>query len=184
MSVSDEQIIELLLDRDEQALTYTDNKYGKLCRKVAYNIIGDKDEIEACVNNSYFRLWNAIPPMHPKSLKAYLCGIVRNVAVKIYREKLSYNEKYSSLSELVETFGDKTGIEEQLDGNLLGACINEFLSTTDVLNRRIFVLRYYYNTPLHDIAVALKIKDSTVGTKLHRTREKLKNFLINKGYKL
>lgn len=184
LSISDEQIIEMLFSRDEQALTHTDNKYGRLCRRVANNITGDEDEAEACVNNSYFQLWNAIPPARPKSLKAYLCGIVRNIAVKVLRERISYNEKHTSLSELADLFVGEKGIEEQLDGNILGAYVNEFLASIDKTNRRVFILRYYYNTPVHNIAIALKIKDSTVGTKLYRTREELKRFLIDKGYKL
>ena len=184
MNISDEQIIEMLFNRKEQALTDTDDKYGKLCRKIAYNIIGSQNDVEFCVNNSYFQLWNAIPPARPKSLKAYLCGIVRNIAVKIYREQAGYNEAHTSLSELTELFKDSVKIEEQIDGNMLGVYINEFLSSLSDINRRVFVLRYYYNTPVHNIAIALKIKDSTVGTKLYRTREELKRFLIDKGYKL
>ncbi len=184
MYTKDERIIEMLFDRDEQALKDTDKKYGLLCRKVAYNIIKDREEVEECVNNSYFELWNAIPPARPKSLKAYLCGIVRNIAVKIYREQTCYSEKHTNFSELAELFKGGVKIEEQLDGKMLGAYINEFLSSIDKTNRRVFVLRYYYNTPVHNIALALKIKDSTVGTKLYRTREELKSFLIDKGYKL
>ena len=174
----------MLFDRNEKALTDTDSKYGKLCRKVAFNIIGNQDDVEFCVNNSYFQLWNAIPPARPKSLKAYLCGIVRNIAVKIYREQAGYNETHTSFSELSELFSDSVKIEEQLDGDMLGSYINEFLSSVSDVNRRVFVLRYYYNTPVHIIAEALKIKDSTVGTKLFRLREELKSFLIDKGYKL
>ncbi|MBP3921976.1 MAG: sigma-70 family RNA polymerase sigma factor [Ruminiclostridium sp.] len=184
MVISDERIIEMLFDRDEQALTVADDKYGSLCQKLAYKIIGDYDEANECVNNSLFQLWNAIPPARPKSLKAYICGIVRNVAVKICREQARYNENQTNFSELIELFSGGEKIEEQLDSKILGGYINEFLSSIDKTNRKIFVMRYYYNLPTKNIASVLNINDTTVRTKLFRTREELKSFLINKGYKL
>ena len=184
MVISDERIIEMLFDRDEQALTVADDKYGSLCQKLAYKIIGDYDEANECVNNSLFQLWNAIPPARPKSLKAYICGIVRNVAVKICREQARYNENQTNFSELIELFSGGEKIEEQLDSKILGGYINEFLSSIDKTNRKIFVMRYYYNLPTKNIASVLNINDTTVRTKLFRTREELKIFLINKGYRL
>ena len=50
MVISDERIIEMLFDRDEQALKIADKKYGPLCRRVAYNIIKNHEEVEGCVN--------------------------------------------------------------------------------------------------------------------------------------
>lgn len=182
MHIDDEQIIEMLFDRNEQALKITDKKYGPLCRKIAYSIIRNYEEIDDCVNDSYFQLWNAIPPARPKSLKAYICGIVRNVAVKICREQARYNESHTNFSELAGLFSDGVKPEEQLDSRILGAYINEFLASVEKTNRKIFVLRYYYNLQTRDIASMLKIKDATVRTKLFRTREELKKFLIDKGY--
>ena len=179
---SDENIIEMLFDRDEKALTVTDDKYGPLCRKLAYNIIGDYDEAGECVNNSYFQLWNAIPPARPKSLKAYLCGIVRNLASAISRKKQAYNESHTNFSELAEIFSDSENIEEQLDGKMLGAYINEFLSTQKETNRKIFVMRYYYNYSVRDVSLTLKMKEATVKTNLFRLRAELKRFLNDKGY--
>ena len=86
--------------------------------------------------------------------------------------------------ELIELFSGGEKIEEQLDSKILGGYINEFLSSIDKTNRKIFVMRYYYNLPTKNIASVLNINDTTVRTKLFRTREELKSFLINKGYKL
>ena len=101
----------MLFDRDEQALTIADDKYGSLCQKLAYKIIGDYDEANECVNNSLFQLWNAIPPARPKSLKAYLCGIVRNVAINVGRKRKSYNETQTNFSELADIFCDSHSTE-------------------------------------------------------------------------
>ncbi len=184
MIVSDERIIEMLFDRDEQALAVAEDKYGTLCRKLAYNIIGDYEEVSDCVNNSLFQLWNAIPPARPESLKAYLCGIVRNVAVAISKKRRAYNDSQTNFSELAEIFSDSQSTEGLFDGKMLGAYINEFLSAQKELNRKIFVMRYYYNFNIRDISLTLKMKEATVKTKLFRLRRELKLFLSGKGYNI
>ncbi len=184
MIVSDERIIEMLFDRDEQGLTVAEEKYGTLCRKVAYNIIGDYDEVGDCINSSLFQLWNAIPPARPECLKAYLCGIVRNVAVSIRKKRKVYNDSQTNFSELSEIFSDSEDTEGQFDGKMLGAYINEFLSGQKETNRKIFVMRYYYNFNIRDISLTLKMKEATVKTKLFRIRGELKLFLSEKGYNI
>ena len=37
--IDDKKIIELYFERNEQAIKETDIKYGKLCHKIAYNIL-------------------------------------------------------------------------------------------------------------------------------------------------
>lgn len=182
MQISDSSIIEMIFERNEQALSVTDEKYGALCRKLAYDIIGDYEEVKECVNNSYYQLWNAIPPARPKSLKAYLCGIVRNVAVKVGRDRKNYNSKQTHLSELAEIFADVQNVEKMVDGKMLRTYINEFLSQQKEANRNVFVMRYYYNCSIRDISLSLGIKEGTVKTKLFRMKDELKGFLKGKGY--
>ena len=184
MKFSDERIIEMLFDRDERALTYTNDKYGTLCQRIAFKIIGDYDEASDCVNNSLFQLWNAIPPARPESLKAFLCRIVRNVAINVGRKRTSYNETLTNYSELADVFCDCETTETVFDGKMLGAYINEFLSGQKELHQKIFVMRYYYNSSIQDISQTLNIKGVTVRTKLFRIRDELKQFLADKGYEL
>ena len=46
-------IIELYFERNEQAIKETDIKYGKLCHKIAYNILNNLQDSEECVNDTY-----------------------------------------------------------------------------------------------------------------------------------
>lgn len=184
MKISDQRIIEMLFDRDERALAVAENKYGALCRKIAYKITGDYDESDECVNNSLFELWNAIPPARPKSLKAYLCGIVRNISVDIIRKRKKYTAAQTNIEELIRIFPDSENVETSYDGKMLCRYLNEFLSEQKDMNQKIFVMRYYYNFSVQDISQMLDIKDSAVKTRLFRIREALKLFLIDKGYDL
>ena len=60
--MEDEKIIELFFKRSENAITELSQKYGQLCMTVSMNILGNNEDAEECVNDSYFGVWNAIPP--------------------------------------------------------------------------------------------------------------------------
>ena len=51
--IDDKKIIELYFERNEQAIKETDIKYGKLCHKIAYNILNNLQDSEEYVNDTY-----------------------------------------------------------------------------------------------------------------------------------
>ena len=63
--MDDSKIIDLYWRRDERAIEETDSKYGAYCRAVSMNIIGVREDAEECVNDTYARAWNAMPPERP-----------------------------------------------------------------------------------------------------------------------
>ena len=80
--MDDRQIVDLYFARDERAIEETDNKYGRLCRRIAFDILHSREDAEECVNDTYAGVWNAIPPAKPDSLAAFLCRLTRNTALK------------------------------------------------------------------------------------------------------
>jgi RNA polymerase sigma-70 factor (ECF subfamily) len=84
--MEDFEIIELYWDRDETAIQQTDRKYGKYCRKIAYNILYDQEDTEECVNDTYLQTWKTIPPERPERLSTYLGKICRNISINLYEK--------------------------------------------------------------------------------------------------
>ena len=65
----DDRIIELYFARDEQAIRHTADKYGAYCTAVSMNILHSEPDAEECVNDTYLKTWNSMPPPPPP-----LCG--------------------------------------------------------------------------------------------------------------
>lgn len=82
--MEDEKIIRLFYERSEQAISKINAKYGKICQRVLYNILNNRQDAEECVNDAYLGAWNAIPPANPTPLLTYICKIVRNISLKNY----------------------------------------------------------------------------------------------------
>lgn len=73
--MEDEKIIELFFARSEQAIKELDMKYGRVCHKLSYNIVNDRQDAEECVKDAYLGAWNAIPPTRPNPLLTYICEL-------------------------------------------------------------------------------------------------------------
>lgn len=180
---SDNEIIGLYMQRDERAITETAEKYGAYCNKIAYNILNDRFESEECVNDTYLRTWNSIPPTMPQILSAFLAKITRNLALDRYKTRKAQKRDGPeiSLDELSECLGGRD-ISDEIEISALGEAISRFLLTENEICRRIFVHRYFYQESIAGIAKFFRISESKVKTSLHRTRLRLAKFLGEEGF--
>lgn len=92
--MEDTAIIDLYWKRDEQAIVETDLKYGKYCHTVAYNVLNDVEDSRECVNDTWLRAWNSMPPKRPSVLRAFLAKITRNLAFDRYRARSAAKRGY------------------------------------------------------------------------------------------
>ena len=74
--MEDKEILDLYWARSEQAILETGRKYGVPVNRVAWNILGDRQEAEECMNDTWLAAWNSIPPQRPDPLLTYLCGAI------------------------------------------------------------------------------------------------------------
>ncbi|MBQ8720465.1 MAG: sigma-70 family RNA polymerase sigma factor [Clostridia bacterium] len=181
--MQDSEIIELYFARDERAITETSDKYGTYCTRIALNILDDSFESDECVNDTYLRAWNSIPPTRPNIFRAFLAKITRNLALDKLSAKNSQKRGgrvFESLDELAECVGS-SDITERLESEEIAGIINAFLRSERELVRRIFIRRYFYLDSVADIAKAYRIGEGRVKTVLHRARGKLALYLSKEG---
>lgn len=79
--MEDKQIVDMYLNRNQNAIQETSIKYGKYCNSIAYNILNDLRDSEECVNDTWLQAWNSIPPHHPDVMSAFLGKITRNLSL-------------------------------------------------------------------------------------------------------
>ena len=80
-------IIERLWRRDETVLADLAEAFGKLCRRIAANILHNREDSEEVVNDTWLRVWDSIPENRPDSLTAYTGRITRNLALSRFRQE-------------------------------------------------------------------------------------------------
>ena len=121
--MEDREIIRLLFERSEGAISALSQKYGALCFQIADGILNDRQDAEECVNDAWLGAWNSIPPQTPDPLRAYICRIARNCALKRLRANsaLKRGSRFEvSLSELEDCIPGSP-LDEQLSAGELSA---------------------------------------------------------------
>ena len=180
--MEDKSIIELYFQRDEKAITESQNKYGSYCRAVAHNILHSKEDTEECVNDTWLRSWNSMPPDKPNRLSVYFGRITRNLAIDRYRKQQSMKHGGGQiaicLDELSECIGESTSVEDTV---ALKDLLSKFLLSLPEKNRHIFLFRYWYMMPVSDIADHYEMTSDAVKMLLSRTRKKLEDYLKKEG---
>lgn len=179
--MQDSQIIALYLARDERAIAETAAKYGSFCAGIAYNILQNMQDAEECVNDTWLRTWNSIPPAQPTRLSAYLGRITRNLALDKYkaahREKRGYGEVTVALDEISEITASGYEVEDLYREWEFVQHINTFLYSLSERDRNIFVRRYFFTDSVPAIAKRFGTSQGNVLKVLSRTRQKLKDYL-------
>lgn len=183
--MTDYDIVKLYFERSEKAISETDKKYGRYCLTVAENILRSKADSEECVNDTYLKAWNSIPPQKPQKLSTYLGKITRNLAINRYKhysaEKRGGGETELILSELENCLSSESSTEKAVDEKLLIKAIENFLKGESKEKRRIFLLRYWYAFSISEIAKELSQSESKVTSTLFRLRNKLREHLEKEG---
>ena len=182
--MTDTEIINLFFERSEQAITELAKKHGSAVARVARNILGNEQDTEECVNDTYLGTWNAIPPHKPSPLRTFVCKIARNLATMKYHSNTAEkrNSQYDlALDELEECLSDNDSVEEAYEAKELREAINGFMATLNYSDRFIFMRRYWYSDPVKDIAKMAESTPNSVTVRLFRIREKLRLYLEKEG---
>jgi len=178
--VEDHQIIELYFARDELAIEETAKRYGGVCMQVSMDILKDRMDAEECVSDTWLQTWRSIPPQRPTILKAFLCRITRNLSINRLRERKAKRRDKDMTLSLEELEGVLAIPEEQSEG--LSELFSEFLRGLEREDRLLFMGRYWHGYAVGDLAQHYGMTPNAVTKRLGRTREKLRDYLNERGY--
>ena len=183
--MDDKNIVDLYWEKSEAAIAQTDAKYGKYCRYISYNVLKNKEDSEECVNDTYLRAWESMPPTRPQYLAAFLGKITRNLSLDRYRKnaarKRGGGQVEYVLEELKECIPSSKCTEEIVDELALTKVLNDFVGGLDEEKRKIFMRRYWYMSSVREIADDYEFTVSKVKMVLMRTRNELKELLEKEG---
>lgn len=183
--MEDKQIIDLFWNRSQNAISETAKKYEKYCYYIAFNILHSREDSEECVNDTYLKAWENIPPQRPEKLSVFLGKITRNLSINRFKHKTAKKrgegQYVIALEELQECIPSMTSVEKDMEEKALVDVFNRFLEGLPIEKRKIFMRRYWYFSQVKDIASEYSMSESKVKMSLMRTRGELKEFLEKEG---
>lgn len=152
------------------------------------NILGNQEDAEECVNDTYLNAWNSMPPHRPNVLPAFLGKITRNLSFNRYKlntaRKRGGGELPVVLEELSDLVSGRDGVEQAFDQKELTKAIDTFLDGLSPEKRSIFIRRYWYTDRISEIAARHNMSHGAVSTALNRLLLKLRNYLLERGFEL
>lgn len=181
--MEDLDIIRLYWQRDERAVTETEQKYGAYCRSISYHILKNRQDAEECVNDTWVRAWTVIPPQRPFALGAFLGKITRNLSLNHYRRSHAQCRGGGMVPLLLDELRDCTaeGPEQLMEAAELGRLLDRFLRQLPQKDCCIFMRRYWYMDSLEEIAHQYHLTLGSIKSSLYRSRQKLKAYLEQEG---
>ena len=117
--MEDDSIVNLYWARSENAISETSKKYGNYCYSIAYSILGNVEDADESVNDTYLDAWNNIPPHRPSILSTFLGKITRRISIDKWRgrtaEKRGGGEIVLVLDELSDCIPSNQNVEHEVE---------------------------------------------------------------------
>lgn len=102
-----EQILDMYFDRNQQAVSATSQMYGAKLTRFADTMIAHEDALE-CVNDTYIAAWNKIPPERPMRFLSWLYRVCRNIVC----DRIDWNnasKRNSNMNCMLDELADMSG---------------------------------------------------------------------------
>ena len=186
--MEDQDIVELYLNRDQEALRQTSEKYGRKLRNLAFHLVEEDETAEECENDTYLSAWQSIPPHEPRDyFYPFLARLLRHIALNRCRERnrLKRSALVCELSaELEECLAAPDDTECKVAAHELARAINGFLGSLPPEKRVVFLRRYWYLDSVFEIGTRCAMSQGQVKTMLYRLRKQLRDYLEKEGFLL
>ena len=182
--MEDGQIIDLYWNRDQRAIGETDGKYGRLLHSIAWNLLRSREDSEECVNDTYLRAWEAIPPARPGAFRTWLGQITRNLSLDRWKSRRAEKRGGGAellLGELEDCLPAPAGAARSVEDGELAELLSAFLRGLSQEARAMFLRRYWYGESVAEVAKALGCGEGKVKSSLFRSRKALRGYLEKEG---
>jgi len=168
--ITDKALIEAVQrgDRDAAACLY--HRHIDRVHRICHRIVLDPSQTLDCVQEVWLKVFGSLDRFRcRRSFAAWLNSVAANTAIDHYRRSKRRGNRLDIDDPEVESLAaDEPAGEQQLDDRLLRQRIQEALEEISVSQRTAFVLRYYEDMPLPQIARILGCREGTVRTHIRR----------------
>lgn len=169
------------LCEDALSILFAEN-YEKVY-KLALSLTSDEELSKDITQITFTRAFEGLSKLKDKSkFSAWVCAIAVNVSKDMLRKKINNRNKVISLydkngniQDYLQDIVDFDNIEEQYEANEMIKYIIKYINSLDIEEKQIIHLKYFENYTYAEIAKIMNMKQSTIGMKLLRFKEKLSN---------
>ncbi len=178
-TISDEELLALVLRRQEAALGAIYDRYIRLVYAVALRITGDRETAEEVVQDVFQNVWQAASSFQPGagSFSAWLLGIARHRAIDATSSKRERGRAREQPLDEVRSSGDESSLDREVGQRLLRDTVQTALGSLPPNQRQTIELAYYGGLTRAEIAERLNEPLGTIKTRMRLGLSKLRDLL-------
>ena len=170
----DQEIIRLLLERDERGIDELMKQYGSLIRYIIRPIVPDSEDAKECLSDVTMRIWDKIGLYDERKsgFSVWITAVTRNTALN-FAKGLRRNPDSGEIPQDTPS-GGMTPEEEVIQRERqakLEAAIRSLSGTDKIL----FYRRYYYMQSVKQISAETGMTLKSVESRLYRLKQRLKD---------
>ncbi len=170
-SISDDALIEAIQQGDEDAAACLYHRHIDRVHRICYRILLDPAQVPDCVQEVWMKVFRSLGWFRrEKPFASWLNSVTAHMAIDYYRKHKRHGTRVEideSQMELLATEEPEAGCRS--DGEVILRRIHEALEEISVNQRTAFVLRYFEDVPIPEIARLLGCNEGTVRTHIHRS---------------
>ena len=178
--VSDGALIEAVKKGDKNAAAWLYHRHVDRVNRICYRIVLDSSHVQDCVQEVWLKVFRNINQFQcSKSFAGWLNTVTANTAIDYYRKWVRHENNIGS-DEMKVVVTDENPGEQKLDGELVEQRIREALEKVSANQRAAFILRYFEEMPIAEIAETIGCTDGAVRTHIRRALLALRAKLAGK----
>lgn len=185
-TIDENKLVQLLYQGDVAAFEQLVERYKKKVYFLAFDILGDHHEAEDISQEVFIKVFRFIKKFRKDAkLSTWIYQITVNTSIDVVRKRskrshlLMDDQQLESFdNSLAENRGDRHGPEYKTELALFQRHIEKMLDKITPKERSAFVLRYYNELKVGEIAEVLSVSSGTIKSLLFRARKKLQQHLL------
>jgi RNA polymerase sigma-70 factor (ECF subfamily) len=178
--VSDGALIEAVKKGDKNAAAWLYHRHVDRVNRICYRIVLDPSHVQDCVQEVWLKVFRNIDRFQcSKSFAGWLNAVTANTAIDYYRKWIKHDSRLDN-DEIRVVVTDENSGERKLDGALIEQRIREALEKVSANQRAAFILRYFEEMPVAEIAETIGCTEGAVRTHIRRSLLALRSKLAGK----
>lgn len=180
---TDEQLMELVVQRNQHALSILYDKYAGVVMGTIINVVGDSKIAEDVVQETFWRVWDKSESFDVTKGKftTWMFSIARRHAIDVYRRQKVRPQAAKNEETLFkfELQPDTIDVAQSVSDRLMGETIKKALNTLSNEQRQVIEMAYFEGKTRREIAEKTDTPLGTIHTRVRLALKNLSNALRN-----
>lgn len=176
--MEESELIKNSINGDLSAFQQLITIYSPLVGRFAFQLGHSRDKVDDIIQEVFIRAFRFIHQINGVRFSSWLYKITLNVSRDMYRQAIREEKKVKTLNHHYKINDKQPYVEESIIKNEQSLQLHNAIQKLPESYKILIVLFYFHDKTYVEIAEILNISLSSVKTRLHRAKQKLKVILL------